>query len=264
MAIFQNFTYNPQTPSPHQSPSSNPDNGFAIFAIAVLAISATAFLLLTYYFFATKCYLRCQRRRHPSTPSPEHEDEEVPVYPYYSRGIDEFLVQEIPAFLYIKNDQGNGCFLKCVVCLNEFQDNEMLRILPKCSHAFHLDCIDVWLQSNSNCPLCRATISCMNGCGPFEKILALSQEEFVVIEVVGTDGDQETSDSSSSSSHSSRNLEQQQKMENLKKSRTFHEMGDHEGIDLREKYGEFCVPPMRRSLSMDSVVDSRVHSQFER
>ncbi|KAL0459414.1 UNVERIFIED_CONTAM: RING-H2 finger protein ATL1 [Sesamum latifolium] len=38
----------------------------------------------------------------------------------------------------------------------------MLRVLPKCSHAFHLDCIDVWLLSNSNCPLCRSTISGRN------------------------------------------------------------------------------------------------------
>ncbi|XP_075499759.1 RING-H2 finger protein ATL16-like [Primulina tabacum] len=265
MATFENFTYNPQRPLSHQSPSSNPDNGFAIFAIAVLAISATAFLTLTYYFFATKCYLRCQRRHNPSSHvsgnrARGHEDQ-VPVY---LRGIDEFLTQELPAFLYIKNDQESSSFLKCAVCLNEFQDNEMLRILPKCSHAFHLDCIDVWLQSNSNCPLCRSTISCMNGYR-FQKILApnySSQEDFVVIEASGADGtdrDQEISDSTSS--HSSRNLEQQ--MEKFKKSRTYHETGD-EGIDVRKKYGEFSVPPIRRSLSMDSLAGARVHSQFER
>lgn len=269
MATFQNFTYNSQSPLSSQSPSSNPDDGFAIFAIAVLAISATALLLLIYYFFATKCYLRCRRRHDPSSHvsgnrALGHEDQ-IPVYPYYLRGIDEFLIQELPAFLYIKNDQESSSFLKCMVCLNEFQDNEMLRILPKCIHAFHLDCIDVWLQSNSNCPLCRSTISCMDGYR-LEKILAPNyssdQEDFVVIEVSGEDGtdsDHEISDSSSS--HSSRNMEQQ--MEKLKKSRTCHEMGG-EGVDVREKHGEFSVPPIRRSLSMDSVVDSRVHSHFER
>ncbi|XP_073039238.1 RING-H2 finger protein ATL1-like [Primulina eburnea] len=228
MATFQNFTYNPPRPLSHQSPSSNPDNEFAIFSIAVLAISATAFLLLTCYFFTTRCYLRCQRRGHSSHVSrnrvPGHEDQ-VPVYPYYLRGIDEFLIQEISSFSYIKNGQESSSFLKCVVCLNEFQENETLRILPNCGHAFHLQCIDVWLQSNSNFPLCRSTISRMNGF-QFDKTLApnyLRQEDFVVIEVTGedeTDEDEEISDSSRS--HSGRNLEQ--KMEELKKSRTYHDV----------------------------------------
>ena len=40
----------------------------------------------------------------------------------------------------------------------EFQENEALRILSKCSNAFHINCIDVWLRSHANCPLCRANI----------------------------------------------------------------------------------------------------------
>lgn len=47
----------------------------------------------------------------------------------------------------------------CAVCLSEFEEEERLRLLPKCSHAFHVPCIDTWLKSHSNCPLCRAGIS---------------------------------------------------------------------------------------------------------
>ncbi|CAA0827150.1 RING-H2 finger protein ATL52 [Striga hermonthica] len=43
--------------------------------------------------------------------------------------------------------------------LVEFEENEALRLLPKCSHAFHLPCIDTWLKSHSNCPLCRANVA---------------------------------------------------------------------------------------------------------
>lgn len=43
--------------------------------------------------------------------------------------------------------------LKCVVCFNEFKDDEELCLLPRCSHVFHLDCIDAWLASHITCPV---------------------------------------------------------------------------------------------------------------
>ncbi|KAJ0027505.1 hypothetical protein Pint_35475 [Pistacia integerrima] len=44
----------------------------------------------------------------------------------------------------------------CCVCLCEFKDGEQIRVLPECLHLFHVVCIDMWLSSHSNCPLCRA------------------------------------------------------------------------------------------------------------
>lgn len=49
----------------------------------------------------------------------------------------------------------------CAVCLCEFEAEDKLRLLPKCSHAFHVECIDTWLLSHSTCPLCR--FSLLNG-----------------------------------------------------------------------------------------------------
>ncbi|KAI3796379.1 hypothetical protein L1987_39049 [Smallanthus sonchifolius] len=44
----------------------------------------------------------------------------------------------------------------CVVCLDEFEENDEVRIMPECAHVFHVSCIDMWLFSHDNCPLCRA------------------------------------------------------------------------------------------------------------
>jgi hypothetical protein len=43
----------------------------------------------------------------------------------------------------------------CVICLENFNNNDNVRIMP-CFHVFHLDCIDKWLlEYNYKCPTCR-------------------------------------------------------------------------------------------------------------
>ena len=48
--------------------------------------------------------------------------------------------------------------LECSVCLNEFKDEEVLRILPDCLHVFHPHCISPWLSDHLTCPVCRFVI----------------------------------------------------------------------------------------------------------
>ncbi|KAH7433663.1 hypothetical protein KP509_07G080000 [Ceratopteris richardii] len=48
---------------------------------------------------------------------------------------------------------------ECAVCLNPFQEQERVTILPTREHLFHVSCIDMWLQSHPNCPLCRQNIT---------------------------------------------------------------------------------------------------------
>ena len=46
----------------------------------------------------------------------------------------------------------NGCNL-CVICL-ETMDKCIVRKI-KCSHEFHIKCIDKWFESKNSCPTCR-------------------------------------------------------------------------------------------------------------
>lgn len=77
-----------------------------------------------------------------------------------ARGLDPKLVDSFPTFLYsdVKGHRIGKGSLECAVCINEFRDDEILRLLPGCSHVFHLQCIGPWLASNATCPVCRANL----------------------------------------------------------------------------------------------------------
>ncbi|KAJ4839875.1 hypothetical protein Tsubulata_003180 [Turnera subulata] len=73
-------------------------------------------------------------------------------------GIDKTVVESLPFFRF-SSLKGSKEGLECAVCLSKFEDIEILRLLPKCKHAFHINCVDQWLEKHSSCPLCRCKVS---------------------------------------------------------------------------------------------------------
>lgn len=76
-------------------------------------------------------------------------------------GLDREFVQNLPLVPYsaVKTSRvSKASATECAVCLAEFEDDEALRVLPKCKHCFHPDCIDMWLYSHTTCPLCRRSL----------------------------------------------------------------------------------------------------------
>ncbi|MED6194282.1 hypothetical protein PIB30_027128 [Stylosanthes scabra] len=69
-------------------------------------------------------------------------------------GIDRSIVESLPIFRF-GSLRGQKEGLDCAVCLAKFESSEVLRLLPKCKHAFHVECVDTWLDAHSTCPLCR-------------------------------------------------------------------------------------------------------------
>ncbi|GAV85010.1 zf-RING_2 domain-containing protein [Cephalotus follicularis] len=69
-------------------------------------------------------------------------------------GIDRVVIESLPIFRF-GSLQGQKEGLECAVCLNKFEATDVLRLLPKCKHAFHVECVDTWLDAHSTCPLCR-------------------------------------------------------------------------------------------------------------
>ncbi|KAI5658937.1 hypothetical protein M9H77_27730 [Catharanthus roseus] len=78
-----------------------------------------------------------------------------------ARGLDASVIETFPTFSYaeVKDHKIGKGVLECAVCLNEFEDDETLRLLPKCDHVFHPECIDAWLESHVTCPVCRANLT---------------------------------------------------------------------------------------------------------
>ncbi|KAG8372930.1 hypothetical protein BUALT_Bualt12G0118300 [Buddleja alternifolia] len=71
------------------------------------------------------------------------------------RGLEPEVLNSLPVFSYSAAEQPTQ---ECTVCLSEYEENDAVRLLPKCNHSFHVDCIDIWFHSHSTCPICRSKV----------------------------------------------------------------------------------------------------------
>ncbi|CAJ1972247.1 unnamed protein product [Sphenostylis stenocarpa] len=131
-----------------------PVHASKLVVIVTLSILFTAsFLLLVYIRFRRTIPLELTHR------SSHHSPNFQALTRSRSRhlGIDRQVIEALPFFRF-SFLKGSKQGLECTVCLSQFEDAEILRLLPKCKHAFHLNCIDKWFESHSTCPLCRNNI----------------------------------------------------------------------------------------------------------
>lgn len=84
----------------------------------------------------------------------------VPTGPQNSSGIDPEIIQSFPTFTYssVKDYRKEKYGLECAICLVEFGDDDVLRLLTACCHVFHQECIDLWLEKHKTCPVCRRSL----------------------------------------------------------------------------------------------------------
>lgn len=73
-------------------------------------------------------------------------------------GLEPVMVAAIPTMKFNREAFSSMDDAQCTICLGEYQEKEVLRIMPKCGHSFHLSCIDVWLRKQSTCPVCRLSV----------------------------------------------------------------------------------------------------------
>ncbi|WVZ88327.1 hypothetical protein U9M48_034861 [Paspalum notatum var. saurae] len=72
-------------------------------------------------------------------------------------GLDPAAVAALPARAFSAASAADA-ESQCVICLAEYEEEDMLRTLPHCGHNFHMACIDLWLEQNTTCPVCRISL----------------------------------------------------------------------------------------------------------
>ncbi|XP_028777993.1 E3 ubiquitin-protein ligase ATL4 [Neltuma alba] len=143
--------------------------------IIVIVLAVTVIVSLSLCLLLRHLNLRCLRWLSPSSLSSSFRRNAThttatatttPVFSSSRRVSPEIpsasVIDSLPIFTFSSiarrssaSDTTGG---DCAVCLSKFEQRDLLRLLPLCCHAFHVECIDTWLQSNLTCPLCRSAI----------------------------------------------------------------------------------------------------------
>ncbi|RZC46943.1 hypothetical protein C5167_039886 [Papaver somniferum] len=190
-----------------------------------------------------------------------------PIWYITTVGLEQAIINAISVCKY-KKGEGLVEGTDCSVCLSEFDEGETLRLLPKCSHAFHLPCIDTWLRNHKNCPLCRAPIVSNPAVGVSNAIVPILEEELDVveetrIEIPEIGSGVETGEREDSVVSEARiGIEDEIELQEVRRDIDLVKEGEDSAVpnseirvvsDLGENQGplENAIQPVRRSVSMD-------------
>ncbi|PWA84843.1 Zinc finger, RING/FYVE/PHD-type [Artemisia annua] len=133
--------------------------------ILIVAIVGLSLIFIVVFFVHLYAKWFCFPREQPSTTrrhrrgdfTAGHHHELPSGVTVLRRGLNPLFLKTIPVVPFDVKEFKDG--LECTVCLSELVEGEKARILPKCSHGFHVECIDMWFHSHSTCPICRTSVS---------------------------------------------------------------------------------------------------------
>ncbi|XP_009341125.2 RING-H2 finger protein ATL67 [Pyrus x bretschneideri] len=186
------------TPSSNSNPHS-PTNYLTTLGLGYgIAISLGFLVLFSTLLLASYICCRVSRHRHHHhhqppqrqnpNPSPEgvilpriifvaeddneqqqQDDDENAVV-----GLHPSVINSYPKFPFSK-EASTPDSSTCSICLCDYKDAEMLRMMPECRHYFHLLCLDAWLRLKGSCPVCRNSPLPTPLSTPLQEVVPLSQ-----------------------------------------------------------------------------------------
>ncbi|CAA3018549.1 RING-H2 finger protein ATL57-like [Olea europaea var. sylvestris] len=164
-------TYSPNSAS--RNPNSQSINGtsatinrpFRATTPFDSSMALTVLVLLGALFFMGffSVYIRRFTAEDPSSSSSSSSSSDVrpsrnpPPEPNHHKGLDPSTMKSLPLVPYGVAVKLQMMIEDCPICLSEFEEREIVKLIPYCRHGFHPRCIDAWLSSHVTCPVCRST-----------------------------------------------------------------------------------------------------------
>ncbi|KAL2501079.1 RING-H2 finger protein ATL52 [Forsythia ovata] len=133
-------------PPMHPPQPSIPKSNLPMLYYGLLVVGTAAIVLALYNLIVVKW---CTEYPHGT-----HLGRTGELEPTSTRIFNKPNKFSMSSFKYKKEDDD----FECSVCLSMFEEGEEIRQLPNCNHCFHSPCIDMWLYSHLDCPLCRSPV----------------------------------------------------------------------------------------------------------
>jgi E3 ubiquitin-protein ligase ATL6/9/15/31/42/55 len=151
LLLFHSYTDAQSPPTSLGTTTLLKDNLKATMIIMFIGFLSALIFMSLFAFILRHCSSNGHNRLNPITVAVD----------LFRREFNRQIIDKCPVLVYstVKDHKIGKVTVECAVCLNEFQHNDKIRLLPTCYHVFHQDCIDVWLPSHMNCPVCRSKLT---------------------------------------------------------------------------------------------------------
>ncbi|KAJ6310254.1 hypothetical protein OIU76_015062 [Salix suchowensis] len=123
----------------------------------LLLFVCSSVVLITAFFLCAQWICHRYRRLSNASSAPATI---APVQQATSLGLHQAIINVMPIIIFMTTNVANDVIVEteCSICLSLFEDEEKVKVLAVCNHVYHSECIDMWLSSQSSCPVCRASL----------------------------------------------------------------------------------------------------------
>lgn len=114
----------------------------------IIVVGLICFLLIKTLYGCFNRSNQSRRGQHECQDCHHHREDKLAAIPVFTYGD---VARGLPS-----NSTTTFANKACAICLDDYVETDAVRILPRCLHMFHKECIDKWLRVKSlHCPICR-------------------------------------------------------------------------------------------------------------